>query len=356
MLRVMRLFVCLGVMLAATPSAAQCVLEGTAHADLRGSSGAAVYASQPLRVTLSGATATLEGQGPLVFRREVPATRVRLSLAEAFTSEALFGAAAGVRVEVSEVRGVVVLATLDAGAMTLQGASLPCRALGLGHTHTSTATAPVMAPNPRWRSRSVLRYAAVCRQWPGGASCAQQLEPGGRCRPRRDGSQCGYHPVGARLRVYAAPREDSDFVTLTATRDVVFTDDDGRPGWIRLQSRGPAASGLAVHAWARARDVRWAQEVPPSSREPQRVRSMPGRRVVLSSRRGLAMIPPGAVVRDGTGAELARVGAAPFCTRAELPRGAAHALIALPGMSEVDDGARVDAAGLTWVDACPPAP
>lgn len=334
---------------------AQCVVEGLTAVDSLGVAPPAAPLRQAMRVTLAGGVATLEGIAPLVFRREVPASQVRLYLAAPFAWGGVLAASRGesVTVEGSDERGVT--ATLRAGdALIVRGVPVPCGALT---THASAPSMPPglpAAPPTRWVTRSGVVHETRCTQGRGSAACAHEVSPRSRCRLRSDASQCGHHPVGERLRVFAEPRADSAYVEVRATRDVVFADEDGRPGWLLVRTRG-AVAGLAVRGWVRAPDVRWAQEVPPSQRARRDVGAQPGRRVRASSRRGAVTLAADTVVRDAGGAELARVGAATFCTRAELPAGAARAFIALPGMGEVDEGAQVEAANLAWVNACPPA-
>jgi len=331
---------------------AQCVVEGLTAVDALGTAPL----RQGMRVTLSGGVATLEGLAPLVFRRDVPAPQVRLYLAAPFLWGGVLAASRGtpVTVEQSDARGVT--ATLRVGdALIAHGVAVPCGSLSPeGSTPTTPEGLPA-ASSTRWVTRSGVVYAARCAEGRGSAACAQEVSPASRCRLRDDASQCGYHPVGSRLRVFVEPRADSAFVALRANRDVVFADEDGRPGWLLVRTRG-LVSGLAARGWVRTQDVRWAQEVPPSVLRPVGVRSQPGRRVHVRARRGAVTLATSTVVVDPAGRELARVGAAPFCTRAELPAGATQAFIALPGMNEVDEGARVDAAGIAWVDACPAAP
>ncbi|MFO0628849.1 MAG: hypothetical protein U0325_24960 [Polyangiales bacterium] len=340
------------VLVAPVTARAQCVVEGLTAVDALGTAPL----RQAMRVTLAGPTATLEGSAPLVFHREVPASQVRLYLAAPFLWGGVLAASRGtpVTVEQRDARGVT--ATLRVGdALVAHGVAVPCGSLTpQGSTPTTPEGLPAAAPT-RWVTRSGVVYAARCAEGRGSAACAQEVSPASRCRLRDDASQCGYHPVGPRLRVFAEPRADSASVALRANRDVVFADEDGRPGWLLVRTRG-LVSGLAARGWVRTQDVRWAQEVPPSVRRPVGVRSQPGRRVQASARRGAVTLTSGTVVVDPAGHELARVGAAPFCTRAELPLGAARAIIALPGMTEVDEGAQVDAARLAWVDACPTTP
>lgn len=344
------------IVFAPVTARAQCVVQGLALVDAVGDDETTPPLSQAMRVTLRGATATLEGTAPLVFRREVPASRVRLYLAGPFAWGGVLAASRGVSVTVEGSSEQGVTATLRAGdALIARGVPVPCGSLT---TEGSATTIPEGLPATRatrWVTRSGVVYASRCAQGRGSLACANEVSPRSRCRLRSDASQCGYHPVGPGLRVFAEPRADSAYVELRASRDVVFADEDGRPGWLLVRTRG-LVSGLAARGWVRAQDVRWAQEVPPSQRRREGVPSQPGRRVRASSRRGAVTLAVGTAVLDPAGHELARVGAAPFCTRAELPAGAAQAFIALPGMGEVDEGARVDAAGLAWVEACPPAP
>jgi hypothetical protein len=304
-----------------------------------------------MRVTFAGAVATLEGSAPLVFRREVPASQVRLFLVAPFAWGGVLAASRGAPVAVERGDESGVTATLRAGdALTAHGVPVPCGSLTTESSATTPPTGLPAARTTRWVTRRPPRVPSG-----GSLACTNDVSPRSRCRLRHDASQCGYHPVGPRLRVFAEPRGDSAYVALRATRDVVFADEDGRPGWLLVRTRGPAV-GLAARGWVRAREVRWAQEVPPSQRRRDICASRPGRVVRASSRRGAVTLAPGTAVVDPAGRALARVGAAPFCPRAELPAGAARAFIALPGMGEVDEGAQVDAANLTWVDACPVSP
>lgn len=344
------------IVFAPVTARAQCAVEGLTAITSLGITPAPSPLSQAMRVTLAGAVATLEGAAPLVFRREVPASEIRLYLAAPFAWGGVLAASRGASVTVEASSDEGVIATLRAGdALTAHGVPVPCGSLTPAWSATTTPEGLPAARPTRWVTRSGVVSATRCAQGRGSLACANEVSPRSRCRLRNDASQCGYHPVGPRLRVFAEPRGDSAYVELRATRDVVFADEDGRPGWLLVRTRGPVV-GLAARGWVRAQEVRWAQEVPPSQGRRNDVVSQPGRRVRASSRRGAVTLAIGAAVVDPAGHAFARVGAAPFCTRAELPAGAARAFIALPGMGEVDEGAQVDAAGLTWIDACPVSP
>jgi hypothetical protein len=356
-LRRLSLATLLAISLAPVSARAQCVVEGLTAIDSLGIGHAPAPLVQPMRVTLTGAVATLEGTAPLVFRREVPASQVRLYLAGPFAWAGVLAASRGVSVTVEAGDAHSVTATLRAGdALAARRVSVPCASLATQWGPALNASEGLAAaPRTPWVSRSVLVYETRCTQRNGAVSCAEEVSPRSRCRPRNDASLCGYHPAGATLRVFVEARADAPFIELTANRDVVFVDEDGRRGWFLLRSRG-LVRGLAVRGWVRAQDVRWAQEVLLSARRRSVVASRPGRSVRARARRGAVTLAAGTALVDAAGVTFAHVGAAPFCTHAELPPGAARAFVTLPGMGEVDEGAQVDASQVTWVDACPPSP
>jgi hypothetical protein len=335
---------------------AQCVFEGVATARIDGPPTAVATAiTEAMRVTLSGARATIEGRAPLAFRTVVAASDVELFVADPGVRTTLVGAARGVRARVESVSRDVALVTLSAeDSLEVRGVRLPCAALTTERPTESlrAAAAPAYSANRRWRSSADAHREWRCTERRGARSCGEVTVPG-RCRAIGDGSVCGYHPRRRTLRLFAAPSAASESVEVFATADVSFADDDGRPGWLRVISRVPSRGAVVVRGWARAADVRWTQEVPPYARSMGiGAVGVAGRVVARSTRLGFVTLERDAEVHDERSSPWARV-AESWCTRGEQPQGSARVWVHLPGQRHATPGASVAAEHVRWVDACP---
>lgn len=360
----MRLLRCCGlaavlVALGSLRADAQCVIEGVTHlASLRPADAAPLPITQTMRLTLSGPRATIEGLRPLSFRTGFAAESVDLFVGGSGFVSGVLSAAAGVRVRVLSTAGSDVIAELhDSDGLVARELRLPCQLLRTtpGPVGTS-ASPPKFAANPGWVSHSVAQREMRCtRDRGGGMGCAPTVLPG-RCQPVGDASACGYHPLRAWLRLHERPAIASPSVLVKASRDVAFIDEDGRPGWIRVVSRGIWWNRLVVGGWVRLRDVRWSQEVPPSllSIGLGTMGIIGGRSRGRGTRVGSVTLAPDTPIVDAAGRELARVAETPFCTAAELPANASQVLIALPGSGMATEPARVAADQVHWVTSCTP--
>lgn len=329
------------------------MLEGVTRVDSLRAEGSPMALEQRMRVTLAGAVARVEGLAPLVFRVELPLSSVRLYLGPEGLANRVMAASPGLRVDVREARGAEVTATLvQDAALSVRGLRLPCAALSTSQSRLQRVSPPTHAARARWASRSVVRREMHCTQRGGGRGCAERVSPSSRCRPVGDASWCGYHPPSGRLRVFSEPSVRSESVEVEVTRDVAFIDEDGRGAWLRVTSAGLGIGTLAMRGWVRARDVRWSQEVPPG-RVASGVGVTRGRVVWRGAREGFVTLPPGTPLLDERGEELARTGSEPFCTRGAAREGDSRGRIALPGASEVHEGAWVESARLQWVPSCP---
>lgn len=335
---------------------AQCAFEGVTTARIEGSPTAvATTITEAMRVTVSGSHATIEGRTPLAFRTVVAARDVELFVADVGVSTALVGAARGVRARVESVsRDVATVALSAEDSLEVRGVRLPCAALTTERPTESlrAAAVPAYTNNSRWRSSADSRREWRCTGHRGARGCAEVAVPG-RCRAIGDGSVCGYHPRRRALRLFAAPSASSESVEAVATADVSFVDDDGRPGWLRVISRGPTRGAVVVRGWVRVADVRWTQEVPPFARSVGiGAVGVAGRWVARSTRYGFVTVERDAEVHDERSRPWARV-ADSWCTRGEQPQGSARVLVDLPGQRHAEPRASVASERVRWVDACP---
>lgn len=356
MLRPKRLPVALVAALLLAPSlgAAQCVLEGVTRVDWLRGGEPPMPIEQRMRVTLAGATASLEGTAPLAFHAAVPAERVRLYLGPPGLSNQVMAASQGVRVFVQSATRDGVTATLRADyALAVRGVRLPCRALSTTPSPSQPATAPSHPVNRRWVSDSYVHREMRCTGRRGARGCAERVSPASRCRPVADASQCGYHPLRGSLRVFSAPSERSASVEAVPTRDVVFVDEDGRRAWLRVRSHALTGGALALNGWVRRGDVRWSQEVPPGIRRAGGVGVTRGRVMARGMRRGYVTLRADTEVRDARGELIARTAVAAFCTEGEHWPGEARVRIALPGGGAAHERALVAEDRVEWSAACP---
>ena len=141
---------------------------------------------------------------------------------------------------------------------------------------------------------------------------------------------------------------------MSFTERVALRDDDGRPGWLRLSSRGQRSDGIIVRGWVQRAQVRFAQEVPHWIGRHE-VGVIAGARIALHARSGPLVIARDTAVRDRQQTPWARV-AEPWCTRGTQPHGSTRIQVILPGASDFDDDATVDASSAQWVEACPSGP
>lgn len=338
---------------------AQCVLEGVTHlASLRDAGASPLPIIQAMRITLSGPRATVEGLRPLAFRTLLAAESVDLFVGSTGFASGLLSASPGVRVRVLGTSGTDVIAALgDTDDLVVRELRLPCSALRTtpGPVGTS-ASPPRFASNPRWVSQSFVQRGMRCTRNRGGSvACIDTVLPG-RCQPVGDASDCGYHPLRGGLRLQLRPDSNSPSIVVKASRDVTFVDEDGRPGWLRVVSRGLSGNRLVVGGWVRQSEVRWAQEVPPSLRNLGlgTVSMLPGRSRQRDTRVGFVTLAPDTPILDATGRELGRVFETPHCSAAEQLPNAAHVLIALPGSGLATNPARAAADQVRWVPSCAP--
>ncbi len=335
---------------------AQCVFEGVATARIEGSPAAvATSITEAMRVTLSGARATIEGRTPLAFRTVVAASDVELFVADPGVRTTLVGAARGVRARVESVSRDVALVTLSAeDSLEVRGVRLPCTALTTERPTESlrAAAVPAYSANRRWRSSADAHREWRCTERRGARGCGEVTIPG-RCRAIGDGSVCGYHPRRRTLRLFAAASAASESVEAFATADVSFADDDGRPGWLRVISRVPSRGAVVVRGWVRAADVRWTQEVPPYARSTGiGAVGVAGRLVARSTRYGFVTVERETEVHDERSSPWARVTES-WCTRGEQPQGSSRVFVDLPGQRHAEPRASIPSERVRWVDACP---
>lgn len=327
--------------------------------DLSGSSATAPRATpieQRVRATLRGARATVEGLSPLVFSRSVEAAQLALYIGPAGFANGLVSAAPGARVTVESAENSQAIVTLrshdEADAIELRALRVPCAALtGEAPRDARRAGEPAYPRNPRWESASDASARFVCTTRGGATACGPVQRA---CQAIGDGSQCGYRPRERALRLFASPSAESASIEVTFTERVALRDDDGRPGWLRLSSRGQRSDGIVVRGWAQRARVRFAQEVPHWVGRWE-TGAIAGARALLNARSGLLVIARDTTVRDLQQAPWARV-AEPWCTRGMQPNGSTRIQVILPGASDFDDDATVDASSAQWVEACPSAP
>lgn len=362
---------------------AQCTVEGTiALTSMRGGSSPAAPITQAMRVTFRGRDATVEGTAPLAFHAVIPSQNARVFIGEGGFASGVLSASKGAEVLVTDTRGTNVIATIRAGGdLVARAVSVPCGALSATRATVQRAQAPAFAPSRRWTSDSVvnapssrcvtrggvtscpgltLPYATVSGSLrcdgPAGSVRCSPTPHAGRCQPVGDGSVCGYHPARETLTLYRSPNAQSESVEVTATRDVTFIDDDGRPGWIRVVSHGETGDGVVVGGWVRARDVRWSQEVPPSVRNAGMgtIGVLGGHGRAIGTRAGFVTVEQHTPIVDSSAAVVARVASAQWCTSAEHLANATHVRVSLPGARGLSDDAQVAIAEVRWAQSCPP--
>ena len=335
---------------AARSAAAQCVLEGSPSLTLTPEGASApVTITEPLRITLRGSSATVEGTNPVTFRAMLPASDLALYLARTFTTPML-GASAGAQVVVREALPSSVVGDLRAGErLRVEGVSLSCRDLTFQAPTTGPAEAPLaaFAVRPGWITHTTAYERTEChRSASGTVVCAQQRN---RCVPVGDGSVCGHHPIASTVRVFAAPAARGASLTLAASRDVILADEDGRAGWLRIRTRTDDPLPLAVRGWVRVSDVRWSQEVPPSAFGGVGTLGSIGRAQPASVRHGFVIVEAGSPLEDARATRWGTIVRA-WCAAAEQPPDSSRVRVTLPGASE--PAAFVAGDRVRWVDAC----
>jgi len=304
------------------------------------------------RVVLRGAVARVEGVAPIAFEGTAPAEAVTLFLRAPQRIGGVVGIGAGLPFVASRADGAWVIGTVrSSDGLTVGGVSVPCAALTLDAPASAPAAAPVPVhrANPRWIPHTTAREVFRCTESAGGRGCATVNL--GRCQPIGDGSECGYHPLGGAVTVFAAPSDGPGVprVRVRATRDIVFADEDRRGPWLLVRSRSYSGEVLVVRGWVRAAEVRWRQETPPHLLTSPGGVATAGWGVAGDVRRGYGEITPGSAVmsRDGT-----RWGATagPWCAQVFQWEGQATLAVPIPGAAPVM--ARVRPEDVRWVDRC----
>jgi hypothetical protein len=304
------------------------------------------------RVVLRGAQASVEGVAPIAFAGDADASAVTLFLRTPQRIGGVVGMGAGLPFVASRAIGAQVVGTVRThDGLTVLGVSVPCQALTLDAPASAPTEAPVPThrANPRWIPHSTAREEFRCTEGPGGRGCATVNL--GWCQPIGDGSECGYHPVGGAVTLFAAPSDGPAVprVRVRATRDIVFVDEDRRGPWLLVRSRSYSGEVLVARGWVRASDVRWRQETPPHLLSNPGGVGTSGWGVGGDVRRGYGEITPGSGVlwRDG-----ARWGATagPWCSQVFQWEGQATVGVPIPGAGPVM--ARVRAEDVRWVDRC----
>jgi hypothetical protein len=364
-------------LLSSRSALAQCTVEGSIElSSMREPSLAAAPITQAMRVTFRGREATVEGTAPLAFRAVIAAQNVRVFIGDGGFTSGLVSASSGAEVRVIDTRGSDVIASIRASdELEARGVLLPCAALSARRATAQRVSLPEYPASRRWTSDSIVnvrphcdargceglvsptptvRGPFQCTGRAGSVRCAPSPHAG-RCQPVGDGSWCGYHPVRASLRIYRAPSARSDSIEVVATRDVSFVDDDGRVGWLRVQSSAFSGNALVVRGWVRAAHVRWTQEVAPSARNVGlgAYGVITGRARAIGARVGFVVLARETSIEDAAGAAIARVADAEWCTAAEHPANATHVRVALPGSSAPSEDARVALREARWVQDCP---
>jgi hypothetical protein len=173
----------------------------------------------------------------------------------------------------------------------------------------------------------------------------------GRCRPIGDGSVCGYHPRGAALTVFAAPSDAPGVsrVSVQATPDIVFEDEDRRGPWLLVRSRSYSGEVLVARGWVRAADVRWRQETPPHLLGSPGAVMTGGWGVGGDVRRGHGEITAGSAVQGRTGTRWGTT-VGPWCAQVFQWAGQGRAGVPIPGGGSTM--AWVRAEDVRWVERC----
>lgn len=338
---------------------AECLVEGVTHVhDVRATASREVTdspmaMSQAMRVSFQGTDALLEGVSPIAFRARVPSHFVALYIGRSGVFSSIVGAAIDTPVEVTQTERDEVTATVGVGDLRVRGVRIPCASLSTRrHEGVRSAPVPAFEVNPRWITRSTSQSRTLCRSRGSLGLCSEEYV--GRCRPRGDGSECGYHPRGRSLRVFHAGSASARFVDVDATREVLFIDDDGRGPWIRVTSNMVHSTDIVVRGWVRRADVQWAQE-PRAAFGMGRMDTM-GRGVSRSTRGGFIVLAPQTPVLDAQNNAWGSVSGS-YCTNAEQVAGSETIGFVLPGRHDgLTPRAWVRAANARWVQACPAGP
>jgi hypothetical protein len=304
------------------------------------------------RVVLRGPVAQVEGVAPIAFSGTAAAGSVSLFLRTPQRIGGVVGIAAGLPFVASRAVGASVLGTVETpDGLSVRGVSVPCAALTLD----APASAPTAAPvpphraNPRWISHTTAHEVFRCTETRGGRGCMTVNL--GRCRPIGDGSECGYHPRGVAVTLFAAPSDAPGVprVSVRATRDIVFADEDRRGAWLLLRSRSYSGEVLVARGWVRAADVQWRQETPPHMLSSHGGVATAGWGVAGDVRRGHGEITPGSAVLWSDGTRWGTT-AGPWCAQVFQRAGQATVEAPIPGAGPVM--ARVRAEDVRWVDRC----
>jgi hypothetical protein len=335
-------------------ASAQCPLVGDAVvSEVRVPGADAPFAlRERARVVLSGARARVEGTAPIAFAGDADVGAVTLFLRTPQRLGGVVGIAAGLPFVASRSVGARVVGSVRThDGLAVLGVSVPCEALTLDAPSSAPGEAPVPThrANPRWIPHTTAREEFRCTEERGGRSCSTVNL--GWCQPIGDGSECGYHPVGGAVTLFAAPSDGAAVprVRVQATSDIVFVDEDRRGPWLLVRSRSYSGEVLVARGWVRAAEVRWRQETPPHLlTNPGGVRTA-GWGVRGEERRGYGEVTPGSAVlwRDG-----ARWGttAGPWCSQVFQWAGQATLGVPIPGAGPVM--ARVRSEDVRWVDRC----
>ena len=344
----------LGALLVPRPARAQCPVVGDAvvgEVRVPGADGPFALRERA-RVVLRGAAARVEGLSPIAFTGAADVAAVRLFVRTPHRLGGVVGLAAGLPFAASRAVGASVVGTVRSpDGLTVRGVSLPCAALTLDAPQGGLTEAPVPRhrANPRWIPHTTAREVMRCTERDGARGCATVNL--GWCQPIGDASACGYHPRGAALTVFAAPSDGPGVprVSVEATRDIVFEDEDRRGPWLLVRSRSYSGEVLVARGWVRAADVRWRQETPPHLLSPHGAVATAGWDVAGDVRRGYGEVAPGSAVLGRGGARWGTT-AGPWCARLFQREGEATVSAPIPGAGPVM--ARLRAEDVRWVDRC----
>ena len=304
------------------------------------------------RVALRGAAARVEGIAPIAFVGTAPVAAVTLFLRTPQRIGGVLGIGGGLPFVAARALGTAVIGTVRTpDGLTVRGVSVPCRALTLEAPGSAPTAAPVPRhrANPRWIPHTTVREVFRCTEGPSGRGCTTVNL--GWCQPVGDGSECGYHPPGGAVTVFAAPSDGVGVrrVRVRATRDIVFVDEDRRGPWLLVRSRSYSGEVLVVRGWVRAADVRWRQETPPHRLTTPGSVGTAGWGVGGHGRRGYGEIAAGSGVLASDGTRWGTT-VGPWCSPAYQREGQATVAVPIPGAAPMM--ARVRAADLRWVERC----
>ena len=304
------------------------------------------------RVVLRGASARIEGVAPIAFTGEADAGAVTLFLRTPQRIGGVVGIAARLPFVATRALGDRVVGSVRThDGLSVLGVSVPCESLTLDAPSTPPGEAPVPAhrANPRWIPHTTAREEYRCTEGRGGRACAPVNL--GWCQPIGDASECGYHPVGGAVTVFASPSDGPNVprVSVRATRDIAFADEDRRGPWLLLRSRSYSDEVLVARGWVRASEVRWSQETPPHLVSATGGVRTSGWGVSGDVRRGYGEITPGSAVLWRDGAPWGTT-AGPWCAQVFEWAGQGTLGVPIPGAGPVM--ARVRAEDVRWVDRC----